>query len=263
MVATWTAESASSVLSTGRNKPVVLDCSAPAGAGMRQYKPFVVKSIGTQLDAAGLARELFGSLLARHLGCNAPEPVLVEIDQATADAVNPTLRQGGASVAVGLAFGSEYLRPLFPLTPSAKLTDEQRADATLLYAFDVLVQNADRRLRNPNCAVHNSRIFAFDFELCFSFGMAIGAVPTWQINDPSLAQMIAEHALRPHLKGSLILDWQPALAAIGGLTANVLDTLGSAVPAAWGLPMAKCQTHILEVVQHIGNFADELRRSVA
>jgi hypothetical protein len=110
-----------------------------------------VKALGLpEVTRLGLICELLGNMVARELGILTATPALVEIDQATADALNMSLQGRGLTVKPGLAVGTTFLRPLHPVIGT--LPDDAAAEVPRLYGVDLVMQNPDRRASNPNCA---------------------------------------------------------------------------------------------------------------
>src|SRR2546428_6403794 len=97
--------------------------------------------------------------------------------------------------------------------PDARLAPAELAQASRVYAFDLLVQNPDRRPEKPNCAHRGRRFIVYDFEMAFSFLLVIG-----QKDEPWEA---AKHGLGPkHLFHSPLraseTDWEPFLSDLAG-----------------------------------------------
>jgi hypothetical protein len=198
-------------------------------------RTLVVKALGLpEVTRLGLVCELFGNMLARELGVTTPTPGLVDIDQDTADALNASLAARGLSIQPGLAVGCTYLRPLHPFGGS--LPDEVTAEIPRLYGFDLAVQNPDRRVTNPNCAIFENQLLAYDFEMAFSFLMLVGnALEAWQVSKHGLA---VQHLMYPRLRGKSP-TWQPLMTALQELTVERLDELITHLPAAWHADIQK------------------------
>ena len=149
---------------------MVLRCRPTGGAA--SMRSLVVKAIGLpEVTRHGLICELLGNLLARELGVVTAPSAIVDIDPDAADAINGGLVREGLASRPGLAVGCNYLRPLLPVIGA--LPEQVEPDVPRLFGFDLAVQNPDRRSDNPNCALYENRLLAYDFEMSFSFLMQV------------------------------------------------------------------------------------------
>jgi hypothetical protein len=222
----------------------------------------VVKSLGLpEVTQSSLCAELFGNLLARELGVETPAPALVDLTPEFVEAIKPALFPRGIRPQPGLAAACEYFRGGFAsAVPDAALTRGELAQAARIYAFDLLVQNPDRRPEKPNCAQRGGRFMAYDFEMAFSFLLVIG-----QKDEP---WEVAKHGLGPkHLFYSSLraaeIDWEPFLTDLAGLSDDRLDWLEGCMPEAWRPWTARVRRHLVAAKMHLSEFAWELRRSLA
>ena len=187
MLDIWEAERLEDVLGNGRTQPLVIGCvrrtttatgadELGPGGGSGSRRSMVVKSLGLpEVTQGGRCAELFGNLLARELGVDTPAPALVDLAPEFIEAIKPALSPRGLHPLPGLAAGCEYFQGGFAsAVRGAKLAPEELAQAARIYAFDLLVQNPDRRPEKPNCAQRGVRFIAYDFEMAFSFLLVIG-----------------------------------------------------------------------------------------
>jgi hypothetical protein len=211
-----------------------------------------------EVTQRGLVSELFGNMLAREIGVATATPALVEIDSDVADAVNVGLQGQGLSIQPGLAVGVSYLRGLLPVVGS--LPDEASGEVPTLFGFDLAVQNPDRRTDNPNCALHENHLLAFDFEMCFSFLMAIGVTDEpWEVSKHGLAP---RHVMYPRLHNRNP-SWSALLSAMNALNETKLDMLIKHLPDAWRDDMERVRAHLLSVFGALAEFERELQECVA
>jgi len=258
---TWEAESLERVLEEGRTKPLVLSCARATGPATRNGR-FVVKAVGLpEITERHLAYEVIGNLIARELAVKTAKPAIVRISQDAADALNVSLADHGIELKAGLGAGAEYLTGLVGAMPLAKPPPSQVVQCARLYAFDLLVQNPDRRPDNPNYAEHQGSLVAYDFEMCFSFVQAIlQQGEPWEVSTHGIAQ---GHVLHSKVRGQQI-DWS----AFGGRLENLMSSkrfekLVASLPSAWRPYADPLRSHLEEVVAHREEFELELRRSLS
>lgn len=144
--------------------------------------------------------------------------------------------------------------------PGAFLSQEEVEQATLIYGFDLLVQNPDRRWDRPNCALLAGSLIAFDFERCFSFLLPIigGLASPWEVSRHGIA---ANHLFHSVLKARAP-SWTPLIDRLRALPVERLDQLASALPGAWQSEAARVREHVTEVIMNLHEFELELQRSL-
>jgi hypothetical protein len=207
-----------------------------------------------------LFSEYYGNQLARELGIGTPEPALVNISQELIDALRVSLSNYGINPQPGIGVGCQYFRGGFTSPQvSIDLTIEERAQAAAIYAFDLMVQNPDRRSDKPNCAFLGKDLVAFDFEMCFSFLLAIlQRGEPWEVSKHGLGP---NHFFYPNLKKHSA-DWDPFISMCSKLDAASLDQLFSEVPDSWQEWARKVREHVLDVIMYLNDFKMELQRSL-
>lgn len=271
MIETWEAQRFEKVLEVGRTRPLVVDCAyyppassdeeANTSARPPDHRLMVVKSLGhPEVTEISLFSEVFGNVLARELGVATPTPALVNLSPEFVDAVGPLVAGYGVALTAGLGSGCEYLHGgLTPAVPGAFLTQEELQQATLIYGFDLLVQNPDRRRDKPNCASLASSLIAFDFEMCFSFLLPIvGQAQPWEVSRHGIA---GKHLFHSVLK-TRAPGWTPLIDRLRALTVERLDQLASALPGEWQLEADRVRDHIVHVIMNLPQFELELQRSL-
>ncbi len=151
------------------------------------------------------------------------------------------------------------MRPLRQIIPTSHFSLEELEQAALIYGFDLLTQNSDRRIGKPNSALHNDQIVAFDFELCFSFLLPIiGQKSPWMVSQHGIN---SRHIFRSMLKRTTP-DWSPFIEAVRNLAQNRLDVIQGMMPESWQLWGQQVQEHIKHVIMNIDQFEIELQRSL-
>lgn len=258
---TWEAERLDTVLNGGRTKPIVAECSR-ADVAPRDEIPterFVVKGIGNpEVYPFSLFNEVVGNLLARALGVDTPEPALIKVTPEFAAAAEMTLSNHGFSLRPGIASGAAYLGTgLIPPTHGI-LGDDARDQAALIYAFDLVVQNPDRRIEKPNCAYQRDRIIAFDFEMCFSFIFSVGPSDPCDFANQRICH---DHFFRRVLSGRAV-KWRPFLKSLIALSDDKIDAILNAVPVEWRTYARNVARHMKHMRSQCDRIEHELQRSL-
>jgi len=271
LIETWEAQRFEKLLEVGRTRPLVVDCAyyPPKSANEEtstsgsppDHRLMVVKSLGhPEVTEISLFSEVFGNVLARELGVATPTPALVNLSPEFVHAVAPLVAEYGVSLTAGLGSGCEYLHGgLTPAVPGGFLTQEELQQATLIYGFDLFVQNPDRRRDKPNCASFAGSLIAFDFEMCFSFLLPIvGHAQAWEVSRHGIA---GNHLFHSVLK-TRAPSWTPLIDRLRALTVERLDQLAAALPGAWQSEAARVREHVTEVIMNLHEFELELQRSL-
>ncbi|MCK7468807.1 MAG: hypothetical protein MZU91_12240 [Desulfosudis oleivorans] len=139
-------------MTKGRTGPFLLECETVAGDAVE----VVAKFNGPQLPVEGLVREALCAMLAADLGLPVPACYCVHLQPDFLAAVASTHGAEAAvlAAAVPVGFGSAKLPPGFSAwMPGRSIPKGMQQGAAEIYAFDLLVQNPDRRPDNPNLQV--------------------------------------------------------------------------------------------------------------
>lgn len=264
MLDTWEAERIDRILEGGRTKPFVAECSLVelepvSGSGATDTQSFIVKAMGNpHVEPFSLFNEVVGNMLAKRLGLNTPDPALIRITPEFAKSAAMILTRYGFAISPGIASGAAYLGSgLIPPTFGVLPTDSLEQIA-LIYAFDLVMQNPDRRSEKPNCTFQRGNLIAFDFELCFSFVFAIGR--------PDPCDFIRHGICEKHLfRGFLSkrsVDWKPFLHSLEGLSDSEIDAMINAVPLEWRGFSGQVAEHLRFMREQPSRIELELQRSL-
>lgn len=134
--------------------------SLPAVVEADDLGTYVLKFRGAGQGRKALVAELVAGELARVLGLNVPEIVLVELDPELGRAEPDPEIQDLIRASGGLNLALDYLPGSLGFDPIVGSTDPALA-ARILW-FDALVQNVDRSARNTNLLVWHGRLWLID-----------------------------------------------------------------------------------------------------
>jgi hypothetical protein len=273
---TWQAEGIHTVLEGGRTRPLVLQCSRetptdadePNDEALQarrvERRLMVVKALGLpEVRSGSLFNEAFGNLLARELGVATPAPALVSLSSEFVRVAAERLGPLGIELQAGMGIGCEFFAQGFANVESqARLTQEELKQAAKIYALDLLIQNIDRRPEKPNCARLADRFVAYDFEMAFSFLLAIGQKePPWHIANLTLG---SNHLFYASLRASRSkIDWAPIEEALATLSPERMRNLASALPDEWKRNLDRVIEHVAAIRSHASEFVVEIEKSLA
>jgi hypothetical protein len=250
----WEAVRFEAVLKAGRTRPILLECQQRSRGSTRRER-FVTKAIGLpEVHDFTLCHEFVGASLARLAGLAAPQPALVSISEEFLEATQPDLERERVRPSAGLGVGSMFVPHMQPFPASANLLEAEVVDAARVYAFDLLVQNADRRAASPNCGRASGRIVPYDFEGAFGFRFALSRREPWRVSALGFA---SQHLFHSELRQS-VLDWPEILSSFVPLTRASLAELCGTLPSDWTAIGADVQAHIEAVLTHWPQFSDEV-----
>lgn len=248
----------------GTTKPLVIECEYRA-EDVSIRKTLLVKANGlpriTKLD---LYCETLGNLLAREFGIETPEPFIVRIDEGFVQATKKSLWEESLKIQVGLGVGCEYFSQGFTAVKSNMfLSKEKLEQAVMIYGFDLLTQNPDRRESNPNCAVKGDKIIAFDFEKSLSFLYPILGQKTepWELSRLRLGD--ERHIFKSNLKArEKEINWQPLVEKLKQINKGKLEEICSLIPFELGTYTDKICDHFASIIDHGKGLELELQRSL-
>ena len=240
----------------GRTSPFLMECEGDAG----QPVEVIAKFTGPQLPVAGLVREALCALLAADLGLPVPACHCVQITSEFLDGLAASHLEDAAFLraAVPLGFGSAKLPPGFAAwMPDRSIPRAMRAAAAEIYAFDLLIQNPDRRPDNPNLQSKGDQFAIFDHELALMTENQLLWRPPWEAGPLSTNSATSQHILHAGLKGS-VPDLDRLTGAWEAIGDDRLATYRATLPLAWTANPA--QAHTADTaVQFLRALRDHLR----
>jgi hypothetical protein len=218
-------------MKTGRTGPFQLDGETAAGEPVEVVAKFTSK----QLPVEGLIREAFGALLALDLGLPVPACYCVTVSPGFLASVATSDPAVGTALAdaIPVGFGSAKLPPGFSAWPPRRsLPTAMRNAATEIYAFDLLIQNTDRRPENPNLQSKGNQFAIFDHEMALITEGILFWKPPWQPGALTVVGAPGRHVLYEALHGS-----SPDLSRLIGAWEDVDDarlaSYRAALPPEW------------------------------
>ena len=169
MISTLQATTFHRFMANGRTSPALCSCEDSVGNVVGDY--LVKLRGGMERGAIALASELVASRLASYFAISVPEPALVHIEADFAQQVVGTEPSHAKlmQASIGLNFGSRYLTHGVTWPVDKSIPEAMWTSAVSIFAFDALIQNPDRKFRNPNLLGRGDELFLFDHELAFSF----------------------------------------------------------------------------------------------
>lgn len=183
---------------SGRTRPALIACELPDGGEIE----CVVKLGGHKESSRHQpVCETVAALLAVELGLPIAEPMLVEITPEFARRAVPANQpeaRARCGSALGWAFATKHLPAGYALIPIGKSPARSLLPSLAeLYAFDGLIQNADRAAHNANCLIKGNDLRFFDHDQAFGFLLDIGGVkPVREVDSYSF---LSRHLAHPHL----------------------------------------------------------------
>jgi hypothetical protein len=217
-------------MTKGRTMPLLLAAEFSDGRSVELIGKF---SHGGQIGAIGLAREAISALLAADLGLPVPKPLLITISDAFIETVpNPQaaalLRQ---SLRVG--FGSTKLPNGYIVWPDGNgVPKRMLALAAEIFAFDALIQNADRHPKNPNMQVRGEQVAIYDHELAFIWEGVLFWKPPWEAGGLDNIAQPDRHVFFTAIKGQA-LDFSRLIGAWEAISDDRLAQYRAALPVEW------------------------------
>lgn len=259
MLETVTATRFHRRMTRGRTGPFLLECEHAGG----QVVEVVAKFTGPQLTLSGLVREALCAMLAADLGLPVPGFHAVELSPEFLAGLAQSHAEEAAFLlaASNPGFGSCKLPPGYiPWMPGRSIPRAMVATAAEIYAFDLLVQNPDRKPDNPNLLHRGEQFAIFDHELALITEGVLFWRPPWEPGSLSTQGAPAQHVLHAGLKGTT-----PDLARLTGAWETITDErlagYGAALPPSW--TCAAGQAHTLAVaLQFLQALRNNLRPAV-
>jgi hypothetical protein len=243
---------------SGATKPIAMQCQATGSSEIEQYVVKLHSSV--RLNQRGLARELFAALLGQMLGFHIPAASVVEIDPDLYRSVVSREVAVRIQLSHGANFGS---RTVVPAIIFKFLPDDQLSAAAEVFAFDMLLQNPDRRLVKPNMFQNSAQPILFDHEMAFPYAdprMLLGFKPEpWSVtrNDKLVTDHIFYSKLRKNGTDVSFHDFSEKLTS---LSDEVLAEIVSRIPDEWIVSEPPEMDNICQFIRFARDNADRFEQ---
>jgi len=254
-------------MSSGRTGPFLLECESSE----QQLVEVVAKFTGPQLAVEGLIREALCAMLAADLSLPVPECFCVALptDFLAALAATHPSESAALTSAIPLGFGSRKLPPGYSAwMPESSIPNAMQVDAAEIYAFDLLVQNPDRRPRNPNLLAKGERFAIIDHEMALVTQGALFWKPPWESGALAAGNAASNHILWAGLRRTTP-DLSRLLGAWEAIDDARIGAYGAAIPPAW-IPTADTRrtldaalVFLRELRQNLRPAMQEIMRTLA
>jgi len=222
----------------------------------------VAKLRGREMNMKMQIAELITALFAPDVGIVSATPVLVEIPAEFHTIIGDRSISQTVTASSGLNFGTVNLGEFTTWVVGQAPSGVQRDQAAAIFAFDVLIQNADRRASNPNVWARAGQLGVFDHDQAFTF-LALpiigGAPKPWIPADQVQGfAFLKEHVFYSGLKGK-IFDLEPFEMALAALTDTQLESYLQAVPPEW----RQEKGYSKQIVEYLAESRSEAKRLVS
>lgn len=199
--------------------------SLPALAEADDQRLYVLKFLGAGQGRKALIAELLAGEIARALGLNVPELVLIDLDPAFGKAEPDPEIQDLLRASVGVNLGLGYLPSALGFDPLAATWPDPLVASKIVW-LDAYVTNVDRTVKNPNLLWWRNELWLIDH------GAALYFHHTWQ-NYQQKSRLpfvpIRDHVLLPFATRIADVDGEMA----DRLARERLTQMVSAIPDEW------------------------------
>jgi len=246
---------------TGTTKPMLIRgvCRTT-----HEKSDYVVKYLNSpRMSFESSCRELLASFIARELGLNVAEPALINVTSNFADSLRGKEGFNNAINSIGLNYGSKFFGPGFmELIHKQHLNEEQLVQAKQIFALDIFISNADRRIDKQNMLTNGTKIIIFDHELAFGFIMDIIKNPTpWIIGESDMI-WIKNHFFYSTLKGNEH-NFITFVEGLYVLDDNFWEKANSLIPNEWKTgQISKIRQNLMDLINNREIFLNEINRLI-
>lgn len=199
---------------------------------------FVVKLMKAErMSESAAMREILACFIAMEMGLPVTLPVVINVSPEFIDLLLGEKEYFIASQSVGHNFGTKYVEKFQAFAINQALPNTLLESAREIFAFDILIHNADRSHdapRKPNMLTNGKELLIFDHELAFGFVFELAFSRNkepWIIRE-SDKLWIEKHFLFRSLKGNEF-DEQNLLHKFARLDNVFWDRCWALLPTSW------------------------------
>ncbi len=244
------------VMGSGRTQPCLMACEDAEG---EEIEAVVKLRRHPQIAPGAMVAEAICSLLAADLDLPVQQPYRIQIDREFAATVPDGTVRPIIESSAGLNFGSRKWGPGYTIWPRDKTPPRAMRQAAMeIFAFDGLIQNADRCGENPNCVFLGDEFLLYDHESAFSNLFVLFAKAPWE---PGGLDFLKGHIFWNVLRGeALVLDRLHG--ALEALDEARFQAYIESIPAEWdgeAITRAKAAENLLKCIPEFDQFKLQLQ----
>lgn len=206
-------------------RPLLVDARAPGG----QRDAWVLKPVA-RLTVGESIKELVGYRMAEMCGIPVPEYGVLNVAEDRVRHLAEPFR-GTLLASLGPNFGTRFMRGYSDLLDTLSVPPAWRPLACEIFAFDVGVDNADRRRSNSNLLIGDDQLLAIDHQHTFSW-----CVPTSTGPDRWTATIL-HRLVHDHFFGHVVFRWLTNYSRLRdagkGLNSDAAEKLTGNLPPEW------------------------------
>ncbi|AZQ64924.1 aminotransferase class I and II [Flammeovirga pectinis] len=203
-------------LREGGSLPAIVECD--------DGFEYVIKFRGAGQGVKALIAELLGGEMARQIGLNMPELVLINLVDTFSKSEGDEEIQDLLKFSEGLNLGMSYLSGAITYDPLVSIAEPLAASKVVL--LDSIITNIDRTHRNTNLLNWNKALWVIDHGASLYFHHSWDG---WEDHSKRTFPMIKDHVL---LKKATKLDEAAALIK-SELTEEVINGIVNLLPEDW------------------------------
>jgi hypothetical protein len=222
---------------------------------------YVIKyRAASRMSAEASVRELVAAWIARELGLKVPEPVIISVSPEFVELLQGNEMYQIASNSLGYNFGNEYQRGYLAPLKGQTFSEDFKRKLIDLFAFDMFISNADRRIDKPNFLYNGDDLLVFDHEIAFGFVMELpflrNQIP-WTFRDSDL-EWISQNFCYQYLKGNTY-DFLPFIDKLTVLNDLFWTKVETIIPPDWlNDQCSTIKNYLNSILENSHLFAGEL-----
>jgi hypothetical protein len=243
----------------GANKPLFITAF---DSTLNRAEEYVLKYRGAErMDERASARELVAAFLAMQVGIPVPEPAFVSVNDRFLNLLTQHSDYAQIMHSKGLNFGSQKMLETVDLIPNQLLSPLHIKEATRIFVFDIMIQNADRNFQKPNMFLSKNRFYVIDHETAFGFISTfhwLRSANPWTFNETDI-QSFKKHFFYPQLSQNPLVDIDEALEPFKQINNVFWKKLNNFVPQEWQTAeIQDIRRHITQILEHLSEFKKEI-----